>query len=154
MDGALKPEPTLYETDFYAWTRAQVAALSEGRAGDLDWAALAEEIEDLGNEKPREIRSRLEVLLLHLLKWAYQGEKRKGGWEASIIVQRNEIDDVIESSPSLRREPALRLAKAYTRARRRAAAETGLPLRTFPEDCPFALDDVMRDEWLPDAVTD
>lgn len=152
MDGAPNPELSLYETDFYAWTRLQVRALADRRVADIDWAALAEEIDDLGNEKPREIRSRLEVLLLHLLKWAYQPEMRKGGWEATIIVQRNDITDVIEGSPSLRREPASAFVKAYTRARKRAAAETGLSIARFPESCPFALEDVLREDWLPDAA--
>ena len=32
---------------------------------------------------------------------------------------------------------------------RNAAAETALPLATFPEDCPFAVDQILTEEWLP-----
>jgi hypothetical protein len=43
---------------------------SEGRVRTgLDWDNLAEEIESLGRSQRSEIRSRLVVILLHLLKW-------------------------------------------------------------------------------------
>ena len=66
----------LYDTDFFAWTQQQAAALAAGKASDLDWANLAEEIESLGKHDRREIRNRLRVLVRHLLKWEYQPELR------------------------------------------------------------------------------
>jgi hypothetical protein len=42
---------------------------------EIDWDNVAEEIESLGRSQRREIRSRLEVILLHLLKLAYQRDE-------------------------------------------------------------------------------
>jgi len=35
----------------------------------------------------------------------------------------------------------------YRRARREAAKETGLPLATFPDECPFTLEQITGDYW-------
>jgi Domain of unknown function DUF29 len=56
-----------YDADFYAWTKAQADALRRRAANEVDWDNLAEEIESAGRSDRKEIRSRLEVLLVHLL---------------------------------------------------------------------------------------
>lgn len=65
---------TLYETDFVTWTERQAAALREaaGRGSDLpiDWANLAEEIEDVGKEILNKVESLTEQIQIHLLKIA------------------------------------------------------------------------------------
>ena len=63
---------TRYDTDFFLWTQVQAAALRDGKAQELDWANLAEEIESLGKSDRRALGSRLEGLVMHLLKWHYQ----------------------------------------------------------------------------------
>ena len=63
---------TLYDEDFFAWAKQQAEALrAASRAGSnlkLDWENLAEEIESLGRSQRHELRSRLGVVLAHLLK--------------------------------------------------------------------------------------
>ena len=83
------------------------------------------------------IESRLGVLLPHLLKWRWQPDKRTGSWESSIIEQRSQIARRLKESPSLKSYPAEILAEEYKLARRKTAAETGLPISAFPEQCPF-----------------
>jgi hypothetical protein len=61
-----------YETDFYAWTRAQAAALRAKEWPVLDLAHVAEEIESLGINAEHAITRQLQRLLLDLLKWRYQ----------------------------------------------------------------------------------
>lgn len=139
----------LYDTDFFRWTEEQAAALRAGRLEDLDLSNLAEEIESLGRSDRREIESRLGVLLMHLLKWRYQPQKRSGSWETTIRTQRREIEKLLNDSPSLRREVGAFTQGAYDSSRRNAAAETGMPLEAFPAACPFRVEDVMTDEWLP-----
>jgi Domain of unknown function DUF29 len=140
-----------YETDFYQWTQTQAAALRAKDWGALDVDNLAEEIESLGNEQRHAVRSHLRVLLWHGLKWAYQPDHRSTSWRTSILNARAEIADRLEDYPSLRpRVPAL-LASAYPRARRLAAAETGLPLATFPEVCPWPLEQVLDEDFWPEA---
>jgi len=58
-----------YDTDFYAWTQTQGAAIRAKDVAALDIEHLAEEIESLGKRDRRAIESYLERLLLHLLKW-------------------------------------------------------------------------------------
>ena len=52
----------LYEQDFYAWTLQQAELLRSQTQQDLDWANLAEELEDMGKNLKRELESRLKVL--------------------------------------------------------------------------------------------
>jgi len=66
----------LYDRDFLEWTEATVQAIRTGRWNDIDREALAEEIEDLGKRDRREVISRLQVLLQHLLKCKYQPEQQ------------------------------------------------------------------------------
>ncbi|MEH1781612.1 MAG: DUF29 domain-containing protein [Nostoc sp.] len=67
-----KSAPQLYETDFAVWTEKTVQLIRTGQFGQVDWDAVIEEIESLGRSERRELKSRLEVLLQHLLKWQYQ----------------------------------------------------------------------------------
>ena len=84
---------------------------------------MAEEIESLGISARYEIGSRLEVLLMHLLKWERQPEHRSRSWSSSIRSQREAILDLLEECPSLRPYPATQVAKRYSRAREKAAEE-------------------------------
>jgi len=142
-----------YGTDFYAWTQAQAAALRAKASKTLDWDNLAEEIEALGNEQRHAVRSHLRVLLWHGLKWTYQPDHRTTSWRTSIRNARAEIADRLEDSPSLRPLVPALLASAYPRARRLAADETSLPLATFPEACPWTIEQVLDEEFWPEAPT-
>lgn len=130
-----------YERDFYAWCMEQAA---RARAGlPLDAEHVAEEIESMGRSDKREIVSRLEVLLRHLLKWHFQPELRGRSWVLTVETQRRAITALIEESPSLAGLPAEALPLAYKRARDAAAVETGLLTDAFPEACPYSVEDVL-----------
>jgi hypothetical protein len=144
-----KPQWTPYEADYAQWCAEQGALLRAGRVDVLDLENLAEEIESLGRSDKREIRSRLKELLLHLLKWQFQPGKRKGGWRASIVEQRDELKQLLEESPSLRALPSLALAALYPVARAKAADETGLAEAAFPQNCPYSVEDVLDDGFFP-----
>src|SRR5271155_3459714 len=89
-----------YDEDLYQWTIEQGRALRDRATNALDYDNLAEEIESLGRSDKREIESRLENLLVHLVKWRYQPEWRSPSWEASIDEARRRIERVIKDSPS------------------------------------------------------
>ena len=61
-----------YETDFYAWTHDQATRLRTHDFARLDIDNLIEEIETMGPSERRQLTNRLEVLLIHLLKWTFQ----------------------------------------------------------------------------------
>lgn len=137
-----------YDRDFYAWTLAQAEALRAKDWHALDIEHLAEEIEDLGKSDQRAIQSHLRILLLHLLKVTHQRQQRLS-WLRSIRNAREAIELVLHDSPSLRRELPSFLAWAYPRARKAAAEESRLPLATFPDACPWTLDRLLDEDFLP-----
>lgn len=139
----------LYEDDFYAWTQAQAQTLRRRAHNAIDWDNLAEEIESVGRSDKREIRSRLTVLLHHLLKWEFQPERRCHSWQSSIGEQRTFVAGIVEDSPSLRAFPREVLASSYERARRGAAEETGLSPSVFPLDCPWPIDRILAYDFMP-----
>ncbi len=142
-----------YERDFYAWSFAQARALRTRRPETLDWENLAEEIESLGRSDRRQVRNRLKVILVHLLKWQYQVERRSISWQTTINSQRDRLELVLADSPSLRRLVSAFLAEVYTRARRDAASEMRLipaAARKLPETSPFTVEQVLDADYLPD----
>jgi len=141
-----------YDTDFYQWTQTQATALRAKDWPALDLEHLAEEIESLGKSDRRAIESHLEGLLLHLVKWLYDPvHDPRRGWQLTIRHARREIGKLLRDSPSLRDHPAQVLADAYRHARGDAAIDTGLPLATFPEACPWTVAQVLADDFLPEA---
>lgn len=141
---------TTYDTDFYAWTQAQAAALQAKDLAALDLDHLAEEVTSLGNEQEHAVESQLHIALLHLLKMAYQRQRRRG-WLRSIDNARVQIARRLRRSPSLQGFLPTALAEAYRTARRSAARETGLPLATFPETCPWGLDQLLDEDFWPEG---
>jgi len=142
-----------YERDFYAWSFEQARALRTRRPEKLDWENLAEEIESLGRSDRREVRNRLKVILIHLLKWQYQAEHRSISWQTTINTQRDDLESVLADSPSLRRLVPELLAGAYPRARRDAAREMDLipaAARKLPESSPFTVEQVLDEDFFPE----
>jgi Domain of unknown function DUF29 len=144
------PTPN-YDTDFYTWTQTQAAALRAKEWTTLDIDHLAEEIESLGINAEHAITRQLQRLLLHLVKWRYQPTHRTPSWRRSIRQARDAIADRLDRSPSLRDYPAQRFSLAYRRARRDAADDTGLPLATFPEVCPWPVEQVLAEDFWPEV---
>lgn len=84
------PTASLYETDFYAWTKEQVNLLRDRQWSQVDLHNLIDEVESLGKQQRQELRNRLSVLLGHLLKWEYQPQGRSRSWLAPIRVRRRD----------------------------------------------------------------
>ncbi len=139
-----------YDEDFYRWTHQAARLLRAGRFDELDAEHVAEEIEDMGKRDLQEVNSRTQVLLAHLLKWLLQPEKRSPSWHSTIVTQRIEIEAVLQRSPSLHGKLREELAANYARAVRRAMPETGLGREQFPADCPFTLEQILDEEFLPE----
>ena len=141
--------PVTYETDFYLWTQQQAALLRQGEFNrvDLDLANIAEEIESMGKRDRRSISSYLQNVLMHLLKWHYQPERRGTSWKLSIRNGRRQIQQLLRESPSLNPQLPTIIAEEYLPARENAADETGLLLTTFPDVCPFTVEQIIGEYW-------
>ena len=149
MTQVSRKSTSLYDGDFNAWLEEQAAHARAGRAGKLDLVHLAEELDGLNKSQRHEIENRLRVLLAHLLKHEAQPELRTRGWLLTIAEQRDQIAIVLRDSPSLRGYPRSILADAYARAVRMAAIETGLTAADFPPACPWPVERVLEEGWLP-----
>jgi hypothetical protein len=123
--------------------RANRPTDSIGQFEQVDWENVAEEIESLGRSEKRELKSRLEVLLQHLLKWEFQPERRGASWEMTINEQRDRIEDLLADSPSLKPYLETILAEAYRRACRAASLETAIELENFPVECPYSIGQIL-----------
>ena len=142
-----------YETDFYAWTQQQAKAIRAKDVAALDIEHLAEEVEDLGRAVRKGIGSQLQRLLLHLLKWQYDpATDPRRLWRLSIRHARQQIADDLAENRSLQNHPAERLSLAYRRARLDAVDDTGLDLETFPEVCLWTIEQILNENFLPQAV--
>jgi len=144
-----RPAGKLHEEDFVEWAAETARLLRSGRFDQVDIEHLAEEVEAMAGRDRRELDSRLEVLIHHLLKWQQQIEKRSGSWESTIISQRAAIRRLFEQSPSLRRRLAESVTAVYGDAVKEAAAETGLPVGSFPGACPFSAAEILDPDFLP-----
>jgi hypothetical protein len=125
--------------------------LKTGRLHELDVEHLVEEIESMGASEWRELLSRLQMLILHLLKHQYQLARRSKSWLLTITHQRTAIGRLVEQSPSLKRllTPAV-IQSVYEKAIREALIETDLERYVFPVDCDYSLAQLLDDDYLPD----
>ena len=94
--------PSLYDRDTLLWVEDTVAKLKSGDFANLDIENLIEEVDALGRSQKKELKSRLLVLLEHLLKRLYiDSPQDYRGWEVTIWEQRQQIEIEIDDSPSL-----------------------------------------------------
>ena len=66
----------LYEQDFSLWLAQAVDLLRQGNLTNLDIENLIEEIECMGRSEKQAVKSNLEIILMHLLKF-YIIQQRK-----------------------------------------------------------------------------
>lgn len=74
--------------------------LQEGNVADAQ-QGLEELITALSRSEKRALKSQLVRLMLHIIKWQCQTERRSLSWVASINDARDEILDIKEETPSL-----------------------------------------------------
>jgi len=139
----------LYQADYYGWLQENAQLIREKRFSELDVDNIIEELESMGKSEKRELSNRLTVLLMHLLRWQYQSVKRSTSWRNTIAVQRIDIRELLEDSPSLRREVADKIAVAYEKAVLAAEVETGIEKQNFPSACPFSFEQILDEDFLP-----
>ena len=140
---------THYENDFYKWTLEQAELLRTGNLEQLDTGNLLEEIESMGNSERRELESRLEVLLQHLLKWQCQPSYQGRSWQLTLAEQRRKIRRRLSRNPSLKSELPELVNDAYGDAILSAARETGMEAKQFPQHCPWEWEQIIDDAFYP-----
>ncbi len=114
----------LYETDFHLWLTEMVTQLKTRQLDNLDLPHIIEELESIGRRDRQALQSNLQVVLIHLLKYQFQPQKRSNSWRYTLLEHRDRIEVLLEDSPSLYSYLGDRFEACYTKARRKAAAET------------------------------
>lgn len=153
MSTATSPQQSfacLYDEDLYAWAVTTAALLRQRRFTEVDIEHLAEELEDMGKRERRALESHIRNVILHLLKWRYQSEKRGASWRQSIRNGRIEIQKLLRDSPSLANQVSQIVDDEYPAARADAIDETGLSENIFPVRCPFTAEQIQDSEFWPE----
>jgi len=143
-----------YETDFAVWAEHQALMIQGGMWEELDQEHLVEELEALSRSEHSELESRLEVLITHLLKWQFDAASQNPRrlWRATIREQRHRLTRLFQRSPSLRPTLSVVLNQNYPHARLMALDETDVPASILPETCPWTLQQILDDHFLPEVM--
>jgi hypothetical protein len=142
---------SLYEADFYRWTLEQSQKLRSCEFDGLDSKNLAEEIESLGRQERRELRTHFNVLLGHLLKWDLLPEQHSKLWQVTIDSERREIHWILRDSPSLEDKLCEIIKDSYEAALYLVMLETSIDSKDLPKDCPYTNEQIL-DLGFPDGI--
>jgi Domain of unknown function DUF29 len=140
---------TTYDEDVCAWAFEQARFLRERRFDLLDIEHLADEIEDIAKAELRELTKQMSVLLTYLLKWHYLPAERTDSRSAMIEARRLDVADILDESPSLRARIDEPRTSQLIWADALAQATTENGHGSFPSECPWTIDDVLSEGWLP-----
>ena len=140
-----------YESDILEWSHRQADLLRRHAAGEKlneapDWANIIEEIEDVGGNVLRAVRSHLVQAMLHELKVRAWPESRDvPHWRGEARLQRGEAAS--DFTPSMRRQ--IDLESLYHRAMRALpdSMDGQLPAPLSPA-CPWSLDELLGEDEL------
>jgi hypothetical protein len=136
-------KPSLYDLDYVAWLEEQAAHLRVGQLAAVDTENVAEELEGLMRSQRQQLENRLEVLILHLLKWDHQPAQRANRWRAGVAEQRSRIRRLLRDSPSLKRTLEEAAREVYPEAVEQAAIETQLSETAFPTTLPYSVEQLL-----------
>lgn len=143
---------TSKRADLYSWAVRQAELLRAGRLSEIDPVAIAEEIDDVGEEQYDKLESTLRILMRHLLEWDNQPDRRTRSSAASVREQRRRVLRQLRKNPGLQSRLDEALGEAYEDARDEASGETGLPLTAFPATRPYEFQEIIERqvEWPGD----
>lgn len=97
--------------------------------GEQDYGQVSEGLqvllESMSQELRRALRSQLSRLMMHIVKWKIQPEKRTASWAVSILDARENIEEIMQEKPSLNRRFLNEIwEKTHLQALRKAQEET------------------------------
>jgi hypothetical protein len=141
----------LYQQDLARWGTETAALLRTGRLSAVDLEAVAEELDSLGRGDAHRLWGHLRELCVWFMAWNYAVAQRLAHphWYVRTVSKRTDIRAILWTSPSLRPTLAADLAEAWEHGREVASEETGLPLDTFPETCPWTAAQVIHSCFWP-----
>lgn len=141
--------PVATGPDFILWIERQCALLRNKQFDQLDLDTLVKELDSMVGNQRRELKSRLETLMMNLLKCQFQPEPKSRAWLGTVREQRSEIERILEQSPSLDDVIAEYADHVYKAAFERAGAETGIPRAAFPQANPYTKEQLLDPDFVP-----
>jgi Tfp pilus assembly pilus retraction ATPase PilT len=124
------------------------AAQSLLQQGETEEAQVAIQalIDAMSRSERQAVKSQLTRLMMHIIKWKTQPNKRSRSWIVSILDARDAIEESQEEMPSLNREFIESLwDQAFIKAKRKAEAEMNCKLSISSLTWKEVFDD---DYWL------
>ena len=145
-------QAALYDTDYHRWIEETVRQLQAKNFDALDLANLIEEVSDLSRREKKKLEKLLIRLFENLLKltyWELEKEYNRGHWQAEIRNFRQQINDELNDSPSLK--PYLQdiFEECFQKGKAIACDRTQLPPDHFPPSPIGTLEQVLDEDWLP-----
>jgi hypothetical protein len=139
----------LAATSHYVLAKEIKFSLQEGDMEDA-LEGLDELIDSMSKIATREMRSHLLIIMIHILKWKYQPQKRSWSWKISISNARDEIEEVQEETPAVTKKTIeSEWNKVFIKAIRQSADEMNLnkqEKRNFNPD-PLTWEEVFENEY-------
>ena len=123
-------------TSHYQTAVAIKNALKQGHITDST-TGIEELIDALSRSDKRALRSQLTKLMMHIIKWQIQPERRSRSWLATIENARIEIEELLEEEPHLKPQISQLWDKCQNAANRLAKQETGIKhqfIKLTPEE--------------------
>ena len=139
---------TEYKQDIHAWAHEQIELLKAGRVAEIDALNIAEELSDVAGREYDKLQSALAIILLHMLKWDHQPERRSRSWQNSIIEHRARAEKQLRKFPSLKMRIGEAVEEGYEDARRWCQIETHIPEVDFPFSCPYDWEEIMTRSFV------
>ena len=130
-------------------TIVAVRRLLEEKEYEEAQEALDELHQAMANAERRALNSQLIRLMIHILKWRYQPDRRSTSWVRTIVNARQEIKSLQEYMPSLNREHIEMIwQKNFESAVDAAKAEMNLSRKDKFEPAELIWEEVFDDEYL------
>jgi hypothetical protein len=140
---------TLYEVDDSLWLEETIALLKDKNFEQLDLDNLIEELEDLGSEKKYRVASFLEQIMIHALLlqfWQAEQYYNSDHWKSDILAFQSQLERYLTTN--LRNFLEQEFSQIYRSAVRYARRKTKNHV-TFPDTCPYTLENLLDFDWLP-----
>lgn len=142
---------TLYNKDYHLWLETTIQQLRSREFTHVDWENLLDELESMGKNNRRAVKSLLTRLWEHLLKlryWESEKEYNKNKWKSEITTFRQQIRDELSDSPSLKPYLVEIFPNTYQDAKKVIARLMDKPIQFFPEAPPASSEDVLKEDWF------
>lgn len=142
----------LYELDYLAWYETTIEQLKNNQLKELDLETLTEVLENLVRDTKKSGESYLKQIIIHLLLIEYWDSEKINHrhWASEIDNFRGELE--IDLTTNLRKYLGKKLETIYQKAVKNVCLKTGLKKTTFPNNCPYTLEQLLDDNWFPDTL--